>query len=206
MPTILSVRDGEGRAHLVRLLTWLPGSALAEVRAREPAWLNDVGHMLGVVDNGLESFAHPETGREFFWDIRHAGSVIRREIGHIPDAEDRALVERCLHRFEEHVAPVLPELRVGVIHNDGNDWNVLVDRVGGRVVGLLDFGDLVRTCTVFEAATASAYASLDQPDPLAAAGSIRPSSRCCSPRSARGWPSASASRRGDGQKGPTTPI
>src|SRR5207247_7187822 len=63
------------------------------------------------------------------------------------------------------------------IHNDPNDHNVLV---GGddpatrhqRIVGLVDFGDMVHSVTVADLAIAIAYGVLDKPDPLAAAAAI----------------------------------
>ena len=59
-----------------------------------------------------------------------------------------------------------------MIHNDANDYNVIV---GGnndlytrnqRVVGIIDFGDMVFSHTVGNLAIAIAYAILDQSDPL----------------------------------------
>jgi Ser/Thr protein kinase RdoA (MazF antagonist) len=57
-------------------------------------------------------------------------------------------------------------LRRSLIHGDANDYNVLVRE--GRVVGLIDFGDMVHSAVVCDLAIALAYALLDQPDPLAA--------------------------------------
>ena len=31
--------------------------------------------VMGMLDNGLEDFVHPETEREIQWDIRNAGTV-----------------------------------------------------------------------------------------------------------------------------------
>ena len=61
----------------------------------------------------------------------------------------RRLVGKLAADFERTVAPLLPSLRRSVIHNDANDFNVLVG--GGSdlytrnqsVVGLIDFGDMV---------------------------------------------------------------
>jgi Ser/Thr protein kinase RdoA (MazF antagonist) len=58
-------------------------------------------------------------------------------------------------------------LRHGVIHGDANDYNVLVR--AGRVIGLLDFGDMVYSAVVCDLAIALAYALLEKTDPLAAA-------------------------------------
>jgi Ser/Thr protein kinase RdoA (MazF antagonist) len=55
-------------------------------------------------------------------------------------------------------------LRRSIVHHDANDWNVLVD--GERVVGIIDFGDMVHSWTVADPAVAAAYAMLDGEDPL----------------------------------------
>jgi Ser/Thr protein kinase RdoA (MazF antagonist) len=71
------------------------------------------------------------------------------------------------------VAPRLATLRATVIHNDANDWNVLVDSADqDRISGLIDFGDALHAPLIAEIAIASAYAGLDQADPIGAAASI----------------------------------
>jgi Ser/Thr protein kinase RdoA (MazF antagonist) len=57
-----------------------------------------------------------------------------------------------------------------VIHGDANDYNVIVG--AGRMVGLLDFGDMVYSATVCELAIALAYAMLGENDPLAVAAQL----------------------------------
>ena len=85
------------------------------------------------------------------------------------------MVENFAEQFETHVLPVLPTLRQSVIHNDANDYNVLVSptEVGSApVVSVIDFGDMVRTYTVCELAIAAAYAMLVKNDPLSAAAQV----------------------------------
>ena len=70
---------------------------------------------------------------------------------------------------------VSKSLPTSVIHNDANDNNVLVEPHGkwrNRVSGVIDFGDMVFTCTVGEVAIACAYAMLNKADPLTAAAHI----------------------------------
>ena len=99
-------------------------------------------------------------------------------LAEIDDPARRALVEGLLARFEQETAPLLPTLRQGVIHGDANDYNVLAGGNGDllthnqRVVGLVDFGDMVYSCLVCDPAIAAAYALLDKPDPLAAAAQV----------------------------------
>jgi Ser/Thr protein kinase RdoA (MazF antagonist) len=82
-------------------------------------------------------------------------------------AEQQPVVRRFMHAWE---GVDWKALRHGLIHGDANDYNVLV-RVG-RVVGLLDFGDMVYSAVICDLAVALAYALLDQPHPLEASGHI----------------------------------
>src|SRR5207249_908544 len=76
------------------------------------------------------------------------------------------------------VAALLPGLRRSVIHGDANDYNVLVEDGPDlatrcrRVVGIIDFGDMVHSCTVGNLAVGAAYALLDKSDPLSAAAEV----------------------------------
>ena len=77
--------------------------------------------------------------------------------------------------FERVVTPVLSDVPRGVIHNDANDYNVLVGppaAEGREVVGLLDFGDVLESATVCDLAIGAAYALMDGPDPTAAMISV----------------------------------
>ena len=65
-----------------------------------------------------------------------------------------------------------PRCRPASIYNDANDYNVLVDPAGTRVVSFLDFGDVVHSATVCDLAIAIAYAMLDKQDPIAAAAEV----------------------------------
>jgi len=69
----------------------------------------------------------------------------------------------------------LPSLRRSVVHNDANDYNVLVShsrREPREVVSVIDFGDMLHTITVAEVAVAASYALLSKRDPLAAAAQV----------------------------------
>jgi 4-aminobutyrate aminotransferase-like enzyme/Ser/Thr protein kinase RdoA (MazF antagonist) len=162
-----------GPPRLVWLLTHLPGRPLAEARPRTPRLLADLGRLLGRLDAALADFDHPGARRELKWDLGRAG-WIRAHLGAIEDPGRRALVEGALDRYEAEVVPALPGLRRGVIHNDANDWNVVVGdaRSSPRPVGLIDFADTLHTVTAAEPAIAAAYALMGQGDPLAAASAV----------------------------------
>ncbi len=164
------IEGANGARHFVRLVGYLPGEAFAAA-AKTPALLESLGDVLGRIDAALQSFAHIGAHTDLDWDIRRAGQS-RGRLHHITDAEDRRLVEGFLDRFDKIVAPRLKRLRVSVIHNDANDYNLLVDATGNAVTGVIDFGDAMQSVLIGELAIGCAYAILDTDDPIGAAGRI----------------------------------
>ncbi|ANH06809.1 aminotransferase class III-fold pyridoxal phosphate-dependent enzyme [Shinella sp. HZN7] len=168
--SLASTIGPHGARHRIRLVSWVEGRPLAETE-RSDAALHGLGRMLGRFDAALKGFMHPGALRDLDWDIRHAGRSAGR-LQHVAAAEDRALLERFLTRFAA-IAPRLAMLRAAVIHNDANDWNVLVDNGDAdRISGLIDFGDALHAPIIAEVAIAAAYAGLDHADPIGAAAAI----------------------------------
>ncbi len=172
--SIAQVKTGDGTAHLARLLTYVPGKLFAETRPHTPELLASLGNLLGRMDRALQDFSHPAAHRTLKWDPQRAG-WIRDYLQHIVQPERRAIVECFLSAFEAEVLPALPALRMSVIHNDANDYNVLVGdftRGSRQVVSVIDFGDMVHTYTICELAIATAYAMMGKVDPLSAAAHV----------------------------------
>ena len=171
---ILEAPGGEGETHYVRLLSWINGAMLAEVRPHTPELLESLGRVIAQVDVGLEGLEHPSARRPLKWDLARAG-WIREHIEAIEDRDRRALVQRVLQRFDEEITPGLAGVKSGIIYNDANDHNVLVrgeDPWSRRVTGVIDFGDLVESAVICDLAIAAAYAALGKADPLTAAARV----------------------------------
>ncbi|MFC0805613.1 aminotransferase class III-fold pyridoxal phosphate-dependent enzyme [Ensifer sp. P24N7] len=167
----LATTTRRGTVHRLRLVTWVPGTPLAQSDRSDGA-LHSLGRMLGRFDASLKGFMHAGALRDLDWDIRNAGRSAGR-LAYVADLQDRALLQRFLDRFDERVAPRLPMLRSAVIHNDANDWNVLIDEDDhDRISGIIDFGDALYAPVIAEVAIAAAYAGLDHPDPIGAAAAI----------------------------------
>ena len=175
-PRVVPATTGEmivrlpGSPHLVRLVTYLAGTPLAEHPRRSTSLLEDLGRRLGEIDSALAGFDHPAVHRDFHWDLANADRIVRDYLPLVADPTLRALVEKLSARAWAAVAARKPWLRRGVVHNDANDWNVLVE--GERVCGIIDFGDMLVSWTAAEPAVAAAYAVLDADDPLATAASV----------------------------------
>ena len=87
----------------------------------------------------------------------------------VEDSQLRRQIDAVRANLSECVVPRLPHLEQSVIHNDANDYNVIVQRPAldqQQVAGLIDFGDMAHTYTVAGLAIAIAYAMLDKTDPL----------------------------------------
>jgi Ser/Thr protein kinase RdoA (MazF antagonist) len=154
-----------GTHHGVRLLTWLDGEVLAKSTARGPALLESIGAGMAGIDAALCEFSHPAMRRVLQWDLRRA-AMARENVGLLPH-DRRARVERLFSQWERIDWTAM---RHSVIHGDANDYNVIVG--GGRMVGLLDFGDMVYTATACDLAIALAYVMLGEQEPLLVAAQV----------------------------------
>ncbi|MCI0388371.1 MAG: aminotransferase class III-fold pyridoxal phosphate-dependent enzyme [Acidobacteria bacterium] len=183
MPTlagenITEIQSPNGVRHFVWLVTYLPGVPLGSVKRHSSELLSDLGQRIGQLDRALAGFDHRAVHRNFHWDLANGLRVVREYEPLIANKEMRRLVTRLAADFERNVASMLPALRRSVIHNDANDYNVLVGGEGDlytrnqRVVGIIDFGDMVNSFTVGDPAIAIAYAILNKPDPLNAAAQV----------------------------------
>jgi len=172
--TFGTVQAADGTQRYAWMLTYVPGRLLAETSPRTPEIWFSLGRFMGCIDGALADFAHPTARRELKWDLARAG-WIRDYLHYIRDTARRDLVRRLMRMYDTEVAPVLPALRQSVIHNDANDYNVLVNesRVEPReVASVIDFGDMLHSNTVCEVAVAAAYSLLGERDPLAAAAQV----------------------------------
>ena len=161
--------SSDDASHIVWMVNFLPGQFISDFQDHPPELPFSVGQFLGQLDQVLTSFEHPAMDRKLQWDLKQAASL-NAYLPFIPSPEKRKWIEAGLERFERNIIPRAHELRTSVIHNDANDNNVLTD--GCTVMGIIDFGDMVRTFTVSEVAIAATYMMLGKPDPLAMAHQV----------------------------------
>ncbi len=162
--------DGNGASFLCRLFDHLPGEPLATVRPHPEPLLESVGSSMGRLDAALEGFTHAEQRRFLKWKAANAHAVVEDALELVEGAERRDLLGHFLKLIDDEVAPGLSSLPRGVIHNDANDYNLLVS--AGEVSGILDFGDMVESALVCELANACAYVMFGKTDPLRAARAV----------------------------------
>jgi len=168
------ITAGNGTTRLVWLLTFVPGTMLAEVRPHSEELLRSLGRLLGAIDSGLQNFSHSAAQRELKWDLSAAG-WIKGHLSEIADSSRRLLVEKFLRLYDSEIVPALGRFRRSVIYGDANDYNVLVSNpwpLPRQAVSVIDFGDMHYGITVSEVAIAAAYAVLGKKDVLRAAALV----------------------------------
>ncbi|WP_437608340.1 phosphotransferase [Erwinia sp. V71] len=185
IPRVISNRDGNDQPqilihdqpHTLRLVSYLAGTPQYLRPSSEPL-MRSLGDTLGALYQALEDFTHPGAKRELLWDISDI-QRLRPMLDAIDAAETRQRVERVLEAHASRVAPQLASLPTRVIHNDLNPHNVLADRSGDQVSGIIDFGDALYAPRINDLATALAYQLQDDADVLRL---VRPLMHACQQR------------------------
>lgn len=142
-----------GQTLLARVLTYVDGTPLLELDGFGLDRCRLLGATAGALVSALADFSHPGALRRTQWDLRVAGDVLASLEEHLPGpvrAELLAATGAAAQRLRD-VAADLPEQ---VIHGDLTDDNAVLDATGS--VGVIDFGDVMRSWRVAElAVTAS---------------------------------------------------
>jgi len=173
----LALVDIDGDLAMFRLQEFLPGSVAAgrDAYADYPA---QVGELTGRLAGALAA-APPEPAPVLHpWAFETTGANVAFACDRIRTLEaagrvagefgaglsaDVALARRVAGAFEERVRPQLPTLPRQVVHQDVNDFNVLI--ADEHITGLIDFGDSRTAPRVAEAAIAGSYTMLGRAQP-----------------------------------------
>lgn len=164
--SLTGATEVETPAGLLRVLSYLEGVPM-HLAPPGLALCHAMGGMAARLVVGLTGFCHPGADHVLQWDIKQA-AALRPLLPSVPD-DLQVLCTRVLDRFDAEIAAQLADLPWAVVHNDLNPHNVLVSPdAPDKIVGVLDFGDMVRTPRVCDLAVAASY----QIDPAAALSSL----------------------------------
>ncbi|KAM3925067.1 hydroxylysine kinase [Leptodactylus fuscus] len=170
--------------HIVRLLTYLPGTLVAEIKAT-PEILFDIGKMAAILDKTLtKKFQHSykksfDRG-EFIWNLSNT-PLLRKYTYVIKDENLRQKIEGVINEFESSVKQNLKKFCQCINHGDLNDHNLLLEEVNlsdengrnqYRLSGILDFGDMSYGYNVFEVAITIMYMMIESTDPIPVGGYV----------------------------------
>jgi Ser/Thr protein kinase RdoA (MazF antagonist) len=166
------IAAGEGAARLARMTSWLDGELLGRA-AVDTALRRDTGATLARLNIALRGLRHPGARRTHRWDLQNfwrlralldelPRSGLLPEVSRALGAEQpaaagglRAALSECLDRFDAVVRPILAVTETQVIHTDFHGDNLLTD--GGRITGILDFGDALAGPVAMDVGVAACY-------------------------------------------------
>ena len=159
----VKILDSKNGKVISRMLTFLSGEFLGNTE-HTTSLFESLGSFLARLDVKLKDLKnYTIQARKLKWDIQYL-DLNKKYINDIPNPKDRNVVTYFFNQFEEIVRPIIPELRKQIIHNDANEWNILIQ--SGEVSGIIDFGDLAHTFLINELAIAITYGCYDKENPL----------------------------------------
>ncbi|WP_461163088.1 phosphotransferase [Arthrobacter sp. R4-81] len=148
-PQVLIPAPGGPFDRVLRVMRFMPGNLLATNEATA-GQLELVGSSLARLGVALQDFDHPRADRLLLWDLKHFHRM-RPLLDYVDDEHKRSLAEDIFDQFDQKVVPLLDTLTSQVVHGDFSPFNVLVDPDGlDYVIGIIDFGDVVRTPVIFD--------------------------------------------------------
>ena len=176
VPRMLPNRQGQahsdvtvgGEPYLLRLLSWIDGELMATAVDHPQRLLRQLGRVAGEITKAMEGLVQPAGLAAHHWQVTRSPEAIEDSIDAVTEPECRRAVETILGWFR-NAAEVFDKLPTATVHQDLNDFNVLVtapDSGEARLTGVLDFNDAVTTIRVAELAVAGAYAMLRKADPV----------------------------------------
>lgn len=150
----------------VQVLSFIPGIVFNDPDPVSLPGLRGIGAVQGRLARALVDFDDPAADNFMPWALDSGTLELDELWSNLSDAA-AAVAGPCRDRVASATA-ALGGLRRQIVHNDGHRGNLLrADARSERVIGVIDFGDLVRTALVADLAIAAASFVGDQPDPIA---------------------------------------
>ena len=171
--TEISVQASATR-YQVRVMTWLDGEVIGRAEGVDFELLGELGALAGSMYECLQSADRTGVPKTHHWDVRNLREAVASCVDFVPDAINVSAVAKILEKCEP-VEPLLAKLPTGLVHQDLNDFNVLVaedDEGRLKVSGIIDFGDTLDSIRVAEVVVAGAYSMLRQEDPVGALAAV----------------------------------
>ncbi|XP_067871409.1 hydroxylysine kinase [Heterodontus francisci] len=178
----------EYKTHMVRLLTYLPGTPLSKIPAG-PHILYKVGQTLAQMSQVHEEFQHPTQKslqrQDFIWSLSNT-HMLDKYLYAVEEGSNRRVVEQIIQQFKEKILPNLSKFRKSINHGDFSDNNILVQSVHSsadycnpsclqqelNISGILDFSDMSYGHCVYDIAISIMYLMLESNDPINVGGHV----------------------------------
>ena len=164
--SFINEADCSGNERLIWVQTYISGKCYADINQKSPDISFDVGVALGKMSKALADYKNDSLIRDFKWNL--PGSLwIKKYFSLIENSARLKIISKIADEFEE-ILPKLSSLGQQTIHNDPNDYNILISGEKYQsltVSGIIDFGDICVAPRVCDLSIAAAYIVLDNAEP-----------------------------------------
>ncbi|WP_198027523.1 phosphotransferase [Aquamicrobium defluvii] len=149
---LVTFTDQWQQERVARLMSYMHGN-LWDGATSNASQRFKIGEILARLRHATADFIHPADSRSVAWDVKNLARL-RPLLKNIDEPTQHNRLEAALDRLVPLLRRV-PELRMQVLHNDFNNSNLLVDPTNPEfVIGVIDFGDAVRTAIAIDVSTA----------------------------------------------------
>ncbi|NIZ12990.1 phosphotransferase [Phaeobacter sp. HF9A] len=134
----------EGETHVVRLLSYVPGTPLSLSGHVTEQLAQSLGQVLGQINHAFAGFSHPAATKFMPWNTLN-GLLESPQLAdaYLPDHLQHACAP-VIDRLARVSLPAMRDMPHAVIHYDSHSGNVLIARDNAdEVCGLIDFGDMI---------------------------------------------------------------
>ncbi|CAL1544961.1 unnamed protein product [Lymnaea stagnalis] len=156
---VAATKKGEVLTYLVSLRTFLPGDVLAR-KALSNDLLYTLGQYVAEVTCALEDFSNPfYDSFDCVWSMNSVPKLADVTFA-VKDESLRKICEDVIEKFQNEVLPLKSGFRIGQIHGDLNEQNILVlEAADGSVAvsGLVDYQDTARSHPLYDLAILVCY-------------------------------------------------
>ncbi|CAK8683260.1 unnamed protein product [Clavelina lepadiformis] len=161
----------ECHQHVVMLFSFIRDKPLQDVKLHEEEFYRIVKSIAKIVAKmnkmlmGEKSNHLSRTTSTWLLENLNEGNVLPR-LSIVKNDKTRRLCRQVVEKFTKEVIPHLSKLRFGIINNDINEGNIIIEQTSAlkkldtntwKVSGLIDFGELADSKCLFEVATLLAH-------------------------------------------------
>ncbi len=165
---IVDYTDEKGNLRKVRLLSWIEGRLYHEVTPKRETLRYSLGQRCGEITACLQDFQQDIRVNDGEWNLANA-LWVENSLS-LFSTEEQEIFLFFIEKFKA-IQPLYQSLRKSIIHNDANEYNIVVtnDLQNPETLALIDYGDAVYTQIINDVAILLAYNMMECEQPLQAA-------------------------------------
>ena len=155
--SIMTYKDELGRKCYVRILKYIEGEMYARIKTSDKLQ-KSLGFFLGNLSKEFQSMGNPSSFRNFQWDPSNIDWIDR--FVNVFKGDQKSIINNTLDEYINFFIKNKNNIRYSLTHGDANNYNLVVKN--NKIIGLIDYGDMIFAPTINDLAIALAYALMNQ--------------------------------------------